>query len=370
MRHGPSARRPAKVAPEPLGDGPRRTVSVIVPSYNYAALLPGCVESVLSQEGVDVRVLIVDDQSPDDTQAVGEALSGADERVTLHRNDVNLGLIGTANVGLAWADGDFVVLLSADDFLTPGALRRAVAVMEAHPDVGMVYGRAPYFREDRPFPATTGTWHGTDIWRGSDWIRTRCRSAQNCISSPEVVVRASVARAVGGYDPDCTHASDLNMWLRIAAVSDVAYLRGVPQAIYRVHAGSMLRSAHNPLRDLHERRKAFDAFFAGAGRELSDAAELRDLAARALARQALWRASRAVDRNLVSGPGALPVDELVSFALDVHPRARRLPEWRGLQLRRRLGAGRSKWFPPFVATGAIHRVRGHAATYVWARTGV
>ena len=48
-------------------------------------------------------------------------------------------------------------------------------------------------------------------------------------------MRGSVQRAVGGYSPELPHAGDLEMWLRIAAVSDIAYVRRVPQAFYRVH---------------------------------------------------------------------------------------------------------------------------------------
>jgi hypothetical protein len=346
------------------------TVSVIVPSYNYGSVLEGCIRSVLGQEGVEVRVLVVDDCSPDDTRAVGEALAAADARVEFRRHAENQGLIGTANEGLRWADGDYVVLLSADDLLTPGALRRATTVMERRPEVGLVYGRAPYWTEGDPLPRMAGEWRATKVWPGGDWIRRRCRTAQNCISSPEVVVRTSVHREAGLYDPVCHHASDLNMWLRIAAIADVAHIRGVPQAVYRVHATSMLRSANSPMVDLVERRKAFDSFFASNGHLLPDAEVLRAMATRALARQALWQASRAVDRDLASGADALPVDELVAFALDVHPEARRLREWRGLRVRRAIGAGRSGWFPPFLATGAAHRLAGHLNRVRWVRTGV
>jgi glycosyltransferase involved in cell wall biosynthesis len=346
------------------------TFSVIVPSYKYAAVLEGCVRSVLEQEGVDVRVLIVDDCSPDDTETVGRALAAHDDRVEFRRHEQNVGLIGTANEGIEWAHGEFSLLLSADDLLTPGALARAAEVMRRHPRVGLVYGHAPYWNDGEPLPSMTGRWTGTRLWAGADWARTVCRAAQNCISSPEAVVRTSVQRAVGGYDPVCDHASDLNMWLRIAAVSDVAYVRGAPQAIYRIHADSMFRSDYDPLRDLRERRKAFDSFFASGAAALPDAGELEALAGRALARQALWRASRAVDRDLIGSPDGFPLDEFVSFALDVHAEAKSLPEWRGLQLRLRIGAGRSGWFPPFLATGAAHRARGHVARARWARMGV
>jgi glycosyltransferase involved in cell wall biosynthesis len=367
------APRPRRLAPAALPPTARRTVAVIIPTYNYAHLLRGCVETVLAQEGVDVRIRIVDDRSPDDSAIVGAELAAVDSRVELHRNAVNQGLIGSANDGLRWAaeiGSDAVVLLSADDFLTPGALARAVAVLDAEPAVGMVYGHAPYFREDGAFPETGGRWKGTDVWGGRDWIELRCRAGHNCISSPEVVVRTRVQAAVGGYDPNCTHASDLNMWLRIAAVSDVAYVRGAEQAVYRVHGGSMLRSEHSALRDLDERLKAYTSFFDSAGDRLPDGAALRARAMATLARQALWRASRAYDRDLVSGDDALPVDDLIAFAFRADPHADRLREWRGLRVRRALGAGRSGWFPPFVATGAAHRVRGHVATYRAARTGI
>jgi hypothetical protein len=336
------------------------TVSVIVPCFRYASVLAGCVDSVLAQEDVDVRILVIDDASPDDTPEVAGRLASRDARVEYRRHVENAGLIATANEGLEWADRDYVVLLSADDLLVPGALRRATQVLDAAPEVGMVYGRPLLAPAGRPLPLPSGRWRATDMWPGEEWIRRRCRTAYNCISSPEVVVRTSVQRAVGGYDARCFHTSDLNMWLRIAAVSDIAYVRGVPQAIYRVHPGSMLRSQAGPLVDLSERRAAFDAFFGACAPRLEDPEQLRAIVGRALARQALWRASRAFDTGRVQGDGALPVEELVAFALDVCPDTRRLREWRGLQVRRSIGAGRSGWFPPFVATGSAHRVRSHA----------
>lgn len=346
-------------------------VKVIVPCYRYGELLEGCVETVLGQGGVEVRVLIVDDCSPDDTPAIGRRLAEGDERVEYRRHERNVGLIETANEGLEWArDGDYVVLLSADDLLTPGSLRRAVSVMEAHPGVGMVYGHAQYFEDERRLPRYGRHWRGTKVWPGVDWIRLRGRSGHNCISSPEAMVRTSVQRLAGPYDPACHHTSDLNMWLRIAAISDVAYLKGAAQALYRVHSDSMLRSDAGPMVDLTERRAAFERFLAGAGAQLEEADRLRAMVARALARQALWQASRAYDRGEVRGPGAAPVEELISFALQTCPEVRRLPEWWGLRLRQRIGAGRSLWFLPFLATGAGHRLRGHLSWLRWRTRGI
>lgn len=122
--------------------------------------------------------------------------------------------------------------------------------------------------------------------------------------------------------------------------------------------------------DLRERRLAFDAFLASCASEVEGAASLHELAMRALARQALWQASRAVDKGRVGGPDAAPYDELVEFALDVYPDARRLREWRGLQVRRAIGEGRSRLFPPFIATGLAHRLNNHLSRLRWRFTGV
>ncbi len=347
--------------------GPTRpTVSVIVPCYNYGHLLEGCVASVLAQQGVDVQLLIIDDCSTDGSAAVGRGLAGLDGRIEFRQHRENAGLIATANEGLEWARGDYVVLLSSDDLLVPGSLSRAASVMDKHPNVGLVYGRAQLAPEGQPIAAATGRWRSTKVWSGSDWIRLRCRSGYNCISSPEVVVRGSVQRAVGGYDPGCHHTSDLNMWLRIAAVADVAYVRGVPQAIYRIHGDSMLRSQMAPMIDLGERRAAFDRFFAVGAAQLDRPGRLQAMAGRALARQALWQASRSVDRGVSDGI----VEELTDFALDVCPEAPRLREWRGLRLRQRIGAGRSLGFFPFVLTGAAHRLYSHVTRLRWRLTGI
>ncbi len=64
----------------------RPSVSVVVPSYNYAHYLEGCVHSIVSQPGVEVEVLIIDDCSQDDTPAVATRLAENDTRITFRRH--------------------------------------------------------------------------------------------------------------------------------------------------------------------------------------------------------------------------------------------------------------------------------------------
>jgi hypothetical protein len=323
---------------------------------------------VLSQVGVDVRVLVIDDCSNDASTEVARAIAATEPRLEVRRHSVNQGHIATYNEGLLdWADADYTVLLSADDLLAPGALARAAHLMASDSAIGMVYGRAPYFRDHTALPKAPSTQRGSTRWSGEQWIEDRCRAGHNVISSPEVVIRTEIQQKVGGYRPELPHAGDLEMWLRIAAVSDVAYIRGVPQAYYRVHDESMQRQLYSgALDDLEQRRRVFEMFFEGDGALLDDAPRLHALAQRALAREALWRVCRAYDRDQLD---TAPVDELIEFAESTYPHARTVPEYRALQRRQWLGPQFCHRTQLFAASAASRRLRSRWRFERWKRRG-
>ena len=345
-----------------------RTVDVVIPCYNYARYLAGCVHSVLSQPGVDVRVLVIDDASSDSTAEVGLDLVRRDSRVNFRRHVTNAGHIATYNEGLLeWSQSDYCALLSADDLLSPGSLNRAVDLMESNNSVGMVYGNAIHFHDDDRVPIAKAGRPRSQCWRGADWLERRCRAGYNVITSPEVLVRGSVQRAVGGYRADLPHAGDLEMWLRIAAVSDIAYISGVPQAFYRVHAKSMMRSVYTgSFVDLQQRRDAFDSFF-DHHPDLPRRDLLWSMASSALAREALWDVCRAYDRNDLTNS---PIEQLLQFALQTDPDAAKLPEARALRRRQRLGTLLCHRTQLFAASALVRRLRRSALKRRWQKHGV
>lgn len=234
------------------------SVDIVVPCYNYAHFLEGCVSSVLSQRDVEVRVLILDDASPDNTAEIGETLAQSDPRVTYLRNEENLGLIGTANRGLLdWAEADYVLLLSADDLLTPGSLARATSIMEAHADVHMVFGRALLISDD--FESSDIPPEDQDaqvqLISGHDFIR-RNFTHGNPVPSPAAVLRTRVQKELGGYLPQFAHTSDMEMWMRFAAHGSIGVIKTL-QACYRIHDTSM--SAPRVNRAISDREERLEA---------------------------------------------------------------------------------------------------------------
>ena len=351
-----------KMPPQPLSSRPR--VSVVIPCYNYGHFLPDCVGTVLDQPGIDLDVLIVDDASPDGSAQVAQRLADADPRVRLLAHATNQGHIATYNEGLAAADGDYVVLLSADDVVVPGALARSAALMEANPGVGLVYGFAPTF-VDVPRPARTSVRSWT-VWPGEEWLAQICRRGGNPVATPEVMMRTSLMRELVGYDARLPHSADFLLWLRAAARAQVGRVNGVDLAYYRVHGGNMHSSQFaGALADLSERWRAFETFFAEDGL-LVDAAALRSSAARAVAREALVTVRQAYEL----GAPAEQAADLVAFAERVDPSCRGGRPWLVCQAHLNRGqAGRSPRVPVRL-TATVDKAIFHARWRRWRRTGV
>lgn len=308
---------------------PRRRphIAVIVPCYNYGHYLSDCVHSIISQEEVTTAVHIIDDASPDGSGLIAEEIADKYPNVKTTRHTRNLGHIETYNEGLSAADSDYVVLISADDMLTPGALGRATALMETYTSVGMVYGNPQVFTE-RP-PLSVDRVRNWSVWRGDSWIRSQFRRSIGIISSPEAVVRTSIQHAAGYYRPELPHAGDLEMWLRIAAISDIGRINGPDQAFRRVHANSMMQTKYGTvIKDLVERSKAYESFLSSLpDTSLPDSRRtnsLRELMNRRMCQEALgWVCS--VRGTVEASPQE--ISQAVSFAQEIYPQYAHLSVW-------------------------------------------
>lgn len=298
--------------PRPLVTRP--TVSVVIPCYNYGRYLPAAIGAALDQDGVDVEVVVVDDASTDDSASVAEAFA-TDPRVRLLRHATNRGHIATYNDGLRAATGDYLALVSADDLLARDALTRAVALMERHRDVGLVYGYARSFSGTVPEQvASAARVRSWSVYEPGEWLRLAARRGRCFVVSPEAVLRREAWHDAGEYDARLPHSADFALWLATAAGWGVGRVNGPAQAHYRVHAQNMHLTAYAGwLTDLEARRETFELFFAERSGAFDVPERLHDVARRALAREAL---RRAVTPSRDADVGA---DRYLAFAERVDP---------------------------------------------------
>ncbi|MFT4124614.1 MAG: glycosyltransferase [Gordonia sp. (in: high G+C Gram-positive bacteria)] len=235
-------------------------MSIVVTNFNYGDYLEAAVLSALDQSGLDIEVIIADNGSTDHSLAVAKALTSADPRIQLHTQDQNIHPLVNFNAGIDLATGQYVQVLCADDILTTDSLTRAVAVMEARPDVVFTYGSCSPFENEPPefTPIEVSSW---TIWDGDEWVRGRYRAGTNPFFHPEVLMRTTTIREVGGYNPDFRLTSDLLLWMQAALCGNVARINGPDQAFYRQH-GTNLHTQINGdgwMRDFEGRQQAFDS---------------------------------------------------------------------------------------------------------------
>lgn len=114
-------------------------VSIAIPAYNCGRYIAQCIESLLGQTYGDFELVISDNASTDDTEAVCRRYETADSRVRYVRRAENIGGPGNFRYVFSLCSGKYHKWSTADDYWHPDFLREAVAVLDAQPDVVLCY---------------------------------------------------------------------------------------------------------------------------------------------------------------------------------------------------------------------------------------
>ncbi len=206
-------------------------VSVIIITYNRANLLPLAIESVLFQSFSNWELIIIDDGSTDNTSSVVERFL-SDQRIIYHKNDINLGIGRTRNIGLRLAQGEYVAILDSDDeWCTPTKLQDQVGVMNADHTIMIVGANGKKIN-------SAGTVVGLIEHSVTDHdIRSRIM-LQNQFIHSSVVFRRAAALQVGGYNEHVIIGEEYDLWLRLGRIGKF-YNLSKYLVNYRIHNKSV-----------------------------------------------------------------------------------------------------------------------------------
>ena len=125
-------------------------ISIITASYNYADYIRETIQSVQNQTYQDWEMLIIDDGSSDNSCDIIQKYIAQDERIKLytHENDLNKGLQKTLLLGISKAQGDWIVFLESDDLIRPDYLAKKVQIIQAYPNVGLIFNDVELFGDE------------------------------------------------------------------------------------------------------------------------------------------------------------------------------------------------------------------------------
>jgi glycosyltransferase involved in cell wall biosynthesis len=222
-------------------------VSICIPTYDGAQYLKECLDSALCQTLEDVEILVVDDQSPDDTLAIANGYAQRDARIRIEQNPHRLGLVGNWNRCLDLARGEWIKFLFQDDLLEPACLEKMLAAgVEAripiiacrwnmtfeNVDAAMRREYRQYIAHysfERIFPAETRV--SPERFREA----VLDHLGGNFIGVPTaVLLHRSLSQEFGRFNPSLIQLCDLEYWLRVGVNRGIVYL---PEMLvsYRVH---------------------------------------------------------------------------------------------------------------------------------------
>lgn len=150
-------------------------MTVLTAVYNAEKYLPQCLDSILGQSMTNLQLVCIDDASTDKSPLILKEYAAKDSRVRLVTHDVNTGQAVARNDGLKYADGDYVIMVDADDWLSDNALETAAMALDNDSRLGCVLLNLTYVYDDghsKPYPMRTDkmVWTGREAFGLSlDW---------------------------------------------------------------------------------------------------------------------------------------------------------------------------------------------------------
>lgn len=194
-------------------------VSVIIPTYNRAMLLGNAIESVIAQELPDWELIIVDDGSDDETEAVVKGYQDGRFRYIYQENQ---GTSAARNTGIRASKGEYVAFLDSDDRYLPNMLQLLAPVLENTPELCLVASGWEERDAQNRSIRTVQPWH-IDAGLGLiDWLYGRT------LINGAFLIRKSILLETALFDEELRYVEDWDLWLRLAyAGCRMAWVPGI-----------------------------------------------------------------------------------------------------------------------------------------------
>lgn len=204
-------------------------VSILIPNYNYGHYLSEAIQSALDQTFEDFELIVVDNDSSDNSEEIVKAFIKKDPRVKFHKNDSNIGMFRNYNQSLLLANGEYLKFLNADDKFAPTLLEKFVEVLDKKPEIALATSYRQAFGDkddviESPFTKTVK----------SETAILQALHKGNWIGEPTTVMFRRDNLTLGLFDTSLLMIADMDLWLRQLQVGDL-YVVDEVLSYFRVH---------------------------------------------------------------------------------------------------------------------------------------
>lgn len=222
-------------------------VSICIPTYNGQEYLCKSLDAVLSQSFSDYQLIIVDDQSSDNTWKILTQYAAQDNRISLFKNQQNLGLVGNWNRCIELAQGEWIKFVFQDDIIRHNCLE--LMLKTANVDTPFVLCRRDFLFHPEIDKATKEFYlqvvpQFAQLFPDSAFISTD-QICQAVLSYPgnffgeptSTLIHRSIFERFGLFNPAMVQICDLEYWIRVGINTGVKYIPD-PLVQFRVHTSS------------------------------------------------------------------------------------------------------------------------------------
>jgi len=211
-------------------------VSVIIATYNYGRYIKTAIDSVLAQTYSDVEIVVVDDGSKDNTRDI--VTSYGDSVKYIYQK--NRGPAAARNTGIFESKGEFIAFLDADDYYAKDNLKIKMSFLENTDGAGWIFSDWQYVDEDKKILDKGSTKFKFAEKKLTGMIFEDLIYHRNYISPCSVVIKRSILKDIGYFDPDVRSQEELDLWLRTSLKYPVYYIDDVLVYV-TVHSNSLSR---------------------------------------------------------------------------------------------------------------------------------
>ena len=211
-------------------------ISIITAAYNCAAYIADTIRSVQSQTVGNWEMIIVDDNSTDDTLNIIKAEAAADSRIKYLVNEANLGPAKTRNRGIELAAGKYLAFLDGDDLWLPGFIETSLNFMQTH---GYSFVFSSYKRVDEALNPLYTDFIVPEKVNYYSLLKTCPISCLTAVIDIEQTGKF--------FMPDIQKRQDYGLWLSILKKIDYAYGIATPLAVYRIRKNSVSRNKYKAM---------------------------------------------------------------------------------------------------------------------------
>lgn len=198
-------------------------VSICIPTYNSGEFILRTVESALNQTYRNLEVVVVDDQSGDNTVDVVKSIK--DDRVRLICNETNLGMTGNWNKCINESRGEYIKLIPADDIIYETCIEKSVKILKENEDVSLVLVGTDLINNDDKIIGAYAHWPKEGIFDGRK-IAKKSVMLNNFFGNPVCALfRKADFDKTGGFDEDIPYILDFDLWIGLSALGKSAFIK-------------------------------------------------------------------------------------------------------------------------------------------------